>query len=397
MPHEQDRLGMPRRKLKVVVGMTSRAWGGNEKWAATTASGLAGRGHDVTVFYSHAQIGRELDARGLNRALVPLLSGFDPLAILSLMVLLKRLRPDVLILTKQREYWMGGLAARFSGRPLVVLRMGLKRRLRDDLRHRASFGHLSDLVIVNSHDVEAAIKGPDWFDAQKVRLLMNGVETDPPDAEAGRLFLEELGAGGETRVVVAAGRLTRQKGFDVLIDAFVHVTHEVPSAKLIILGEGRRLSSLAGRAEAAGLGASVVFPGHRSGVRNILAAADVYALSSRNEGMANTLLEAMSVGAPIAATDVSGTREAVRPGADALVVPPNDPEALGEAIVRLLGDAELSRRLGESALARARGLFGVERMISEFEAMLLSELDVEGARGGGAESRDGLEREGGSA
>jgi glycosyltransferase involved in cell wall biosynthesis len=111
-------------------------------------------------------------------------------------------------------------------------------------------------------------------------------------------------------------------------------------------------------------------------VREIVAASDVFALSSRNEGMANTLLEAMSVGAPIVATDVSGTSEAVRDGVDALIVPPGDPGAMAKAIERLLRDRGLAGELGASALGRAQAEFGVERMVSELEAELIKALRV---------------------
>lgn len=105
--------------------------------------------------------------------------------------------------------------------------------------------------------------------------------------------------------------------------------------------------------------------------------------------MANTLLEAMSVGAPIVATDVSGTLEAVRDGVDALVVPPEDPGALADAILRLLRDRDLAERLGASAENVAVERFGRERMITELETMLLEELARRSP--GGTAERNGAE------
>ena len=362
------------RRLKVTIGITSRSWGGNEKWASEAARGLAARGHDVTVFWSYEPVFRELARRGIASRRVRLWGDLNPVGFASLVRLLREIRPDVLVLTKQREYWMGGLAARFSGRPLVVLRLGLSRPLRDDFKRRSAFGRRADLVVVNSNDVRETVTRSEWLDADKVRVLLNGVETSPPDAEAGGRALEELGVPEGAPLLVSVGRLTRQKGFDILIDAFALVVEEEPGARLVILGEGGLRAALERAARESGVDGAVVFAGHRHDVRDIVAAADVYVLSSRNEGMANTLLEAMSVGAPIVATDVSGTTEAVRDGVDALVVPPGDPGALAEAALNLLRDRELAARLGSSAAARARQRFSFDRMAAELEAMFLEKL-----------------------
>jgi glycosyltransferase involved in cell wall biosynthesis len=363
------------RPLRVVIGITSNSWGGNEKWASEAARSLTARGHEVTVFWSYEPVRRELASRGIRGRKVRLWGDVNPVGFTSLVRLLRELRPDALVLTKQREYWMGGLAARLAGRPVVALRQGLRRPLRDDYKRRAAFGRLADLVIVNSEDVREVVARPEWLDGSKVKVLLNGVETGEPDVAAGKRALAGIGVPEGSPVVVSAGRLTSQKGFDLLIRAFVAVVRTVPAARLVILGTGGQRGALEAEAREAGVDDSVVFAGHRSDVRDVVAASAVYALSSRNEGMANTLLEAMSVGVPIVATDVSGSAEAVRDGVDALIVPPEDTGALGEAIVRLLGDRDLAERLGASARVRARERFSYGRMAEELESMLTDALD----------------------
>jgi glycosyltransferase involved in cell wall biosynthesis len=359
------------RTLTILFGVTSRSWGGNEKWTLEAARSLRARGHSVKVLWSYAPILEQLEARGLPARHLRLPGDVNPVSFFSFARAIRAERPDVLVLTKQREYWVGGLAARLAGRPLVALRLGLARPLKDDLKRRLSFGRFADLVIVNSRGVADALGASPWFDQKKVRVLLNGVDGSACDPRAGRKLLESLGVPPGAPAVVGAGRLTGQKGFDVLIRAFGDVLAAVPAARLVILGEGGRRPDLEAEAARAGVAGAVVFAGHRDDVREILVAASVYALSSRNEGMANTLLEAMSVGSPIVATDVSGTREAVRNGEDAVVVAPEDPAALARGIVTLLRDADLARRLGESARARALALFTYERMAEELERMFL--------------------------
>lgn len=362
------------RSLSVLFTVTSRSWGGNEKWAAEAARSLHARGHRVKVLWSHEAVLRQLAARGLPARRLRLPGDVNPVSFSSFARAIRAERPDVLVLTKQREYWVGGLAARLAGRPLVALRLGLARPLKDDLKRRLSFGRFADLVIVNSSSVAATLGASPWFDQAKVRILLNGVDGSACDPRAGRALLESLGVPPDAPAVVGAGRLAHQKGFDVLIRGFRDVRAAVPETRLVILGEGGRRGDLIDEAARSGVAGSVVFAGHRDDVREVLAGASVYALSSRNEGMANTLLEAMSVGSPIVATDVSGTREAVRDGQDAVIVPPDDPAALSRAIVTLLRDRELARRLGESARARALARFTYEGMGADLERMLLDAL-----------------------
>jgi len=356
--------------LRVIIGITSSSWGGNEKWASVAAAGLTQRGHNVSVFYTHEPVRAELARCGIPHDLVRLWGDLNPFGFHSLIRLFRRERPDAVILTKQREYWMGGIAARRAGHPLVALRLGLRRRLVEDNKRRKVFGSLSDLVIVNSDVIRDELALTPWFDVSKVRVLHNGVSSDPADPGAGRAAFRELGVPGGARVICGAGRLTNQKGFDHLIDAFAEVAAEREDVHLVILGEGGKREELEARARASGVDDRIHLVGHREDVRDIIAAVDIYALSSVNEGMANTLLEAMSVGAPIVATEVSGTAEAVTDGVEALVVPPADVAALSNALARLLEDSELARRTGAAAMARAASDFSVDRMITELETIL---------------------------
>jgi glycosyltransferase involved in cell wall biosynthesis len=198
----------------------------------------------------------------------------------------------------------------------------------------------------------------------------NSVSTDPIERVEIERVLRDLGIPTGAPVVCGVGRLGRVKGLDLLIAAFTEVLGAFPDARLLIVGEGTEKATLASSAVEAGIAESVVLAGHSDRVRTILASVDVYVLSSRYEGMANTLLEAMSVGAPIVATDVSGTREAVRDGVDALVVPPDDSRAIRDAVLRLLRNRELAGALGQSALARAESLFSPERMADGVEGIL---------------------------
>ncbi|GAA3236961.1 glycosyltransferase family 4 protein [Nonomuraea helvata] len=156
-------------------------------------------------------------------------------------------------------------------------------------------------------------------------------------------------------VVVAAGRLVPQKGFDLLIQAFAQVVQEHPDWRLRIFGTGPRRSQLEGLVAQHGLGGHVELPGRTERLDKALAAASVYALSSRFEGLPMVMIEAMTHALPVVAYDCpTGPRDVLTDGVDGLLVPARDVDALAAALSRVIGDRELRVRMGKAAVRASR-------------------------------------------
>lgn len=166
------------------------------------------------------------------------------------------------------------------------------------------------------------------------------------DAEGGRRV---AGARPEDRLVVQVGRLAGVKGPDVALEAFSAVVREEPHARLVFVGEGHLRPYLERRATRLGIREQVCLAGHLYQPDDVIAAADVVILPSRNEGFGHALLEAMALGRPVVATAVGGVPDIVEDGVNGLLVPPNDRSALAGAILRLLRDRPLADRLGRAA------------------------------------------------
>lgn len=162
----------------------------------------------------------------------------------------------------------------------------------------------------------------------------------------------DLEVADEAALVVAVGRLAPQKGFDRLLDALEAAGLREPTVHVAIAGEGPQVEALQRRIDRADLPVHLL--GHRTDVPDLLAAADVVVSAARWEGQPVWLQEALSVGAPIVATDVGGTQE-VLDGAG-LLVPGDDPEALGAAMTAVLSDGILRADLAARARARAQDL-----------------------------------------
>ncbi|HEX8276384.1 MAG TPA: glycosyltransferase [Longimicrobiaceae bacterium] len=368
--------------MKLAAQNAGRVWGGNEKWLCTVAAGLRARGHEVVVACrADGPVAAELARRGVATAHV--LPGGYLAAWRGLRFArwLRRERPDALLLTSWKGTGWGAWAARRAGVPRTVVRLGIVRELRHR-RHALPFRRGVDALVVNAPEIrEAWTRSAPWFPPGAVHVVLNGIQpAPPPSAEDRRALRAELGAGADTLLVAGAGNLARRKGFDLLLDAFARAA--VPGSRLAIVGAGPEEAALRARAERLGIAERVCWAGHRDDVPGVLAACDLFVLSSRNEGMANVMLEAMAAGTPVVAADVSGVRDALGPAADGApagwIVPPEDPAALGEAIAEVLADlraggGEAARRADE-ARHRVAERFGVERMLDEVERVLFPAL-----------------------
>jgi glycosyltransferase involved in cell wall biosynthesis len=158
----------------------------------------------------------------------------------------------------------------------------------------------------------------------------------------------------DKRVLVAVGRLTPQKGFDLLIDAFARIVGEFPDWRLIIWGEGPDRAALERQIARLGLAGAVQLPGTSASREAWVESAGVFVLSSRYEGFPNATAEAMGAGLPVIAFDCDyGPRDMIDDGETGLLVRPEDTEALAAAMRRMMDDFPLRESLGRAARQRA--------------------------------------------
>lgn len=195
------------------------------------------------------------------------------------------------------------------------------------------------------------------------RVIPNGVDTHRYRPQDGRARSDA------DTLVVCVGRLCRQKGQDVLLDAWPAVVEQVPGARLVLVGDGPDAEALRERAPA-----SVEFAGAAADAAPWYRAADVVVLPSRWEGMALAPLEAMACGRPVVVTDVDGARESLPPGCAAhCLVPPESPQALARTLTTLLHDPSLRESLGATGRAHVLAAHDV-RHATEAVACVYREL-----------------------
>lgn len=302
---------------------------------------------------------------GASVEVVPGLSRHSsPMGVAAMMRALERMSPELVHvnLTDQGDGMGALLAGRLSRRPVVAtLHNAVPGRARWRERVSRVFLALPQRTVAVSASVgrylaEAGVDGH--------MVIENGIHAPVTDADA----RAQLGGEPHRFLVCGLGRLHRQKGWDILCRAAMLVTEQRPDVDFVVLGEGEERSRLAAMAGCR----AVRFVGHRPEAPTLLAGADLMVLPSRFEALPLSLLEAMHLGVPVIASRVGGVPEAVDD--TAVLVSPEEPEQLAQAILALMEDPDRRRQLALAAKARAQRLFRADRMARQTAALYASVL-----------------------
>lgn len=329
--------------------------GGSERHLLALLPALAERGIESVFLGLDNPAGepepfyRELD---VERIRLPSPRDLDPALAWRVRRELGRLRPDIVHTHLVHADVYGALGA--GGLPLVStkhnddrFRLGPFRYVERALARRAT------RVIAITEALRRFCVDRVGLPATKVEVVRYGLDALPaPWGDDGELPVPE-----GVRVLLAVGRLARQKGLDVAVRALAQIREREPAAVLVVLGEGPErelLESLAGE--------GVYLPGRVGDVASWYRRAEVFVHPARWEGFGLALLEAMLAGKPVVATNVSSAPEIVAGGETGLLVAPDDPAALAEAVLELLADPVRAAAMGEAGLARARNEFSVAKM-----------------------------------
>lgn len=238
------------------------------------------------------------------------------------------------------------------------------------LANRATIGRNSTVIAV-SEAVAASIRVPIWARRHpEVRVIIHGIDTggarQGPDARDHARAL--LGLPSDALVVGTVGNLTDKKAHDTLLAAFAATRARVPEAHLVIVGDGPLREKLETLASSLGVADHVTFAGSRGDVFELLPGFDVFALSSRHEGLPIALIEALASALPCVCTTVGGVPEVVVDGREGLLVPPADPEAFSSALAALLLDPDQRAEMASRAAARG-AVFGLRPSVAAVQAM----------------------------
>jgi glycosyltransferase involved in cell wall biosynthesis len=229
-----------------------------------------------------------------------------------------------------------------------------------------------DYLVAGAGDIREYLLGHGQDDA-RIRVIHNWVDFSARTITQSAAQVKARYGFADKPVIGCIGRLHPQKGQIVLIRAFAQIKEQLPEHMLVLVGDGPERTVLTDEADRLGLANRIFFLGGLSGdaYNNVLEAMDIYVQPSIFEGLPRTVLDAMYMGKPIIASDANGNREAIRHGANGYLVPPQDADALAQAIVLLANDAALRSSCAEHAMQDARLYFDMQQQLKKIEALVL--------------------------
>jgi len=238
---------------------------------------------------------------------------------------------------------------------------------------------LSDRVVAVSDAVRLYMTDTEGIPAERIVVIPNGVDTKRFHSVDPKATREALGLHEGELVIGAAGRLTRVKGFDTLVDAVRRLRSSGMRPRLLIAGEGPERNNLQSQILGAGLEGQIQLLGLRDDLATLYSGFDIFALSSHREGSPSVVLEAMASECPVVATAVGGVTEIIKDGESGILVPPGDAQALAESLAQLFGSGSKREQFAKQGRARVREKFDLEGITRQYEALYTSLLSGDGA------------------
>lgn len=318
-------------------------------------------------------LNEEAERLGVKTYAFDIASGSDyPKGTIRLLRFVRELKPDIIHTQLRFASLLGGLAGRLSYKAAIISTRTYteyfgKYRFLDYLSSR-----LSDIVVAVSGSARDIVIHKERIPCNKVRLIYNGI-----DLESFRFLSTQdiltnrrsFGLDGCCTVGMVSN-LHPIKGHSVLIEAFAKIVRNARlRVKLVIIGKGVLLDELRQVCQRLGVENDVVFTGFIPDLSFAMSLIDIFAHPSINEGMSIVMMEAMAFGKPLVATRVGGTPELVIDKQTGFLVPPQDSEALSEALIRLIDDRDLACKMGQNAQERIRDNFTIQKTVRDYERL----------------------------
>ena len=352
----------------------SKSWGGQVQRIVLECSKLMALGYRVVIacqpespLFKHAR------EKGIPVEEVRIRGQFDVRAIRDIYRLIRKYRITVVNTHSSRDNWVGSLAAKFAGVPLLV-------RTRHHpvpiSNNPLNFIHkMADGFIATGGAVRKGLITDNRIPAERVISIPTGVSLARFAPGIDPLPLKrELGIDPESRVVTIVSRLGKTKRHDIFVDAARLIRNELANVKFLIVGDGMMEASIRKKIVENDLADVVLMTGHRSDIPEVMASSDVVVLTSDSEGVPQVLSQAMAMERPVVAAPIGAIPDLIEDGVTGLFAEAGNARSFADKIVRLLRDDCLSRTLGRAGQQHVLDHFTddimVEKTINFYQHLL---------------------------
>lgn len=372
------------KELRILHTNFLRGWGGQSNRILLLCRGLRECGHFVMI---SAPADSELIRRA-RIADIPVFEniefrrGFHPLSLHSdarkLKHLFAKYQFQIIHTHGSQDSWASALAFRKkgTGSPIIIRTRHNLFPIKDHIFNRWLYGRFFDHIICISRQIKDDCSAKPYINEEKLSVIHSAIAPEKlrPVSEGEKSHIrQKLGIQDEL-VVGTVARLRPEKGLDVLLRAMQSVVKKINSVKLLIVGEGSMKETLIEETRRLSLAEKVIFAGFWADTTPLLDVMDIFVMPSLTEGLGTAVMEAAARGLPIVASRVGGILDIIEHNVSGLLVEPNDPNSLAQALLTLALNKELARRLGATAQKVATQSFSVERLVKDTESLYFSLL-----------------------
>jgi glycosyltransferase involved in cell wall biosynthesis len=279
---------------------------------------------------------------------------------------------DIVNTHSSKDSWLVLPAARLAkNKPLTIRTRHLSTPIGKNLMSTFLYNALPHFIITTGEAIRKQMITVNHFNPDKIISIPTGVDTDIFKPE--KMYddvRKELNLEGSTPLVGAVSVIRSWKGLDYLVKAVPFVLKEVPEVRFIIAGEGIHRKTLEKTLEKTGINGKVYLLGYRENIASILNSIDIFVHPSyANEGVSQSILQAMAMEKPVIASNLAPLKEVVIENETGILVPKKEPEGIARAVIRLLRDKKLSKQLGENGRRLAMKSYSFDGMLDKLETL----------------------------
>jgi len=352
-------------------------YGGGEVWLITAMKEFIRRGHNVTLICRpDAKILHYAEQNNIDAITLKMRGDVDPFTILKLVGILRKKKIDIILTNVEKELRISGIAAIFTGVKAVISRKGVDLPIKNRLQYRFTHNMLATVIVANSQSTKKTLlKNAPWLNQDKISVIYNGIDPELFSIENTRDLRDELGIPQQFPLIGFVGRLNVQKGIVYILEAFEKVFEKIPSAQLLMAGTGDLSDEIETIAKKKGFSRNIHLIGFRDDIPNVMRTIDLLILPSVWEGFGIVLIEAMAAEKPCVITNISSMPEIVIDGQTGIVVPSKDANKLADAIINLIRNPSLAKKMGCEGKKLVQNKFTLQKMISRYEQLFYEYID----------------------
>ncbi|MDP2157758.1 MAG: glycosyltransferase family 4 protein [Nitrospirota bacterium] len=359
--------------MKILHTEASLGWGGQEIRILREALGMRQRGHEIIIA---ADPKSSLLENAHNQGFMTIPVAFKRRNLLPLVLYFKRQiekeKIDIVNTHSSKDSWLVLPAARLAGnKPLAIRTRHLSTPIGKTFLSRLLYNSFPHMVITTGEAIRLQMITVNRFDPHKIISIPTGVDAErfTPDAPYTDIR-QELGLAASTVLVGSVSVIRSWKGLDYFVRAIPIIARVMPEVRFVIAGDGPHRNSLERTIEETGAGDRIFLLGHREDIVDILKSIDILIHPSyANEGVPQTVLQAMAMKKPVVASDIPPLKEVVIENVTGLLTRIKDPESIASAVLNLLHDKESSRRFGENGRRLVETSYSFAGMLDKIESL----------------------------